>query len=403
MQKTKMKHLLRGAEIIFFERRLPGAVANSKILCFLSYAKHKLINSLRKNKGVKRTIFFSLCLSGERYLFQILNFFNRYNCNLILFNAFKFNDFLKLKPFGRLIFLIKNLKISKKIPDDTQNYILVYEGKMPEYLKKREWKKIIKINHDISLSASPNKDQMVMPYAMHPKLYVLGEHKKLHIYRSQKRKMRILFSGDVRDAYLNNYVKKTFNKMTRREIIETVLTVLSREELMLIDGKKKRNKLFSESDNQHKSYINKCVILKQKVPFEFWLSTLSKSHFYLCAPGWLLPMCHGAIETMAVGTIPIANCPEWFSPSLKDMENCIVYTDSEELIKKIRYILEMPLSQIEEMKSRVIMYYEQFLSPESFMSRIKIDDSCQTEIFQIAEVERYLSKINDKSIIFKSN
>lgn len=62
-------------------------------------------------------------------------------------------------------------------------------------------------------------------------------------------------------------------------------------------------------------YIQKCIILHKtnfRIPAQKWLDVVAKSDFFLCAPGVQIPLCHNAIESMAVGTIPITNYPDWF-------------------------------------------------------------------------------------------
>ena len=74
---------------------------------------------------------------------------------------------------------------------------------------------------------------------------------------------------------------------------------------------------------------------------EDWLPDLSKTDFFICPPGFCMPMCHNVIEAMAVGAIPVINYPEWFNPTLRHMENCIVFDDRNDLVMKIEEILDM--------------------------------------------------------------
>ena len=98
------------------------------------------------------------------------------------------------------------------------------------------------------------------------------------------------------------------------------------------------------------NYQQKCMILsrsKVEIPNEKWLDVLAKSEFFVCAPGVIMPLCHNAIESMAVGTIPITNSPDWFFPSLIHLKNCIRFTISEDLLEKIELVLTMNQSQVE--------------------------------------------------------
>jgi hypothetical protein len=100
-----------------------------------------------------------------------------------------------------------------------------------------------------------------------------------------------------------------------------------------------------------------------------WLDTVSKSDFFLCFSGVELPMCHNAIEAMAVGTIPIISYADWFFPALEHKKNAIVFKDEKDLVEKVNEVFQMPQEQIAEMRRNVLKYYETHLSAESFMKR----------------------------------
>jgi hypothetical protein len=98
-----------------------------------------------------------------------------------------------------------------------------------------------------------------------------------------------------------------------------------------------------------------------------WLDTLARSDFFLSPPGIVMPMCHNIIEAMAVGTIPITNYPEWMRPNLVHMQNCIVFDDEADLIRKMQLALSLNESEIARMRANVIDYYRKHLDPRSFV------------------------------------
>jgi glycosyltransferase involved in cell wall biosynthesis len=107
---------------------------------------------------------------------------------------------------------------------------------------------------------------------------------------------------------------------------------------------------------------------------EEWLSRLSECNFFLACPGMIMPMCHNIIEAMAVGTIPITEYAEEFYPPLEHEKNCLVFKGSAEAKAMIEYALTLTPEQVKRMKENVIQYYEEHLSPESFIQRVRQAD-----------------------------
>lgn len=114
-----------------------------------------------------------------------------------------------------------------------------------------------------------------------------------------------------------------------------------------------------------------------------------------------MPMCHNVIEAMAVGTIPIINYPEWLNPGLVDMENCIAFDSKADLAKKITEVLNMKREQIDEMRTRVIEYYQNNLDPAGFMKKLESNTDKEITLLMItdAHVAKNDSKLNRHSIL----
>ena len=97
---------------------------------------------------------------------------------------------------------------------------------------------------------------------------------------------------------------------------------------------------------------------------------LSSSCFNLNCPGVVMPLCHHLVEGMKVGSIPITNCDKLISPNL-DNENSLKYSNLEELMEKFYEALNMKEEKIIYMRSKVIDYYRNYLSPETFNDNFK--------------------------------
>jgi glycosyltransferase involved in cell wall biosynthesis len=155
---------------------------------------------------------------------------------------------------------------------------------------------------------------------------------------------------------------------------------------------------------QQSKFIDKCVILdnsKFRIDAGSWLESISMGDFFLCPPGYVMPMCHNVIEAMAVGAIPVINYPEWLNPSLEDGVNCVAFTDADDLVEKIDHVLAMKQAEISEMKSRVIEYYEQHLDPKEFVSKLVSIDGENILLLMITDgcVAKSPTKLNKSSIL----
>ncbi|MGB5340368.1 MAG: hypothetical protein WBO06_14885, partial [Gammaproteobacteria bacterium] len=131
------------------------------------------------------------------------------------------------------------------------------------------------------------------------------------------------------------------------------------------------------------------------------LEAQSKSDFFLCPPGYVMPMCHNVIEAMSVGTIPIINYPEWLNPSLTDMVNCVAFNDKVDLIRKITQLLNLKQEKINKMKTRVIEFYENNLDPAGFVNKLEMNTENEITLLMITDayVAKNASKLNKNSII----
>jgi hypothetical protein len=134
-----------------------------------------------------------------------------------------------------------------------------------------------------------------------------------------------------------------------------------------------------------------------------WLPYLSKADFFICPPGYSMPMCHNVVEAMAVGAIPIINYPEWFNPDLRHMENCIIFDDKKDLIKKLESALELDQQKISEMRNHAIDYYENHLNPRKFISNVESRQENKTTVLMITDRNtiKNANKLNKNSILIR--
>lgn len=210
-----------------------------------------------------------------------------------------------------------------------------------------------------------NSELPILPYTLHSLQIFSGKLFFLDDLRLNSRENRIVFSGN----YDENFYRKSFSKYP--EIIDrfTVLTYLEceLEEHLEHDAssleKLNHKILWLKWSSKNREY-------KSRIDEHKWLKFLSKSDFFLALPGVHMPMSHNIIESMSVGTIPITQYHDHFTPALEDGKNCIVYRDLDDLKTRIEELFEMPEEKIAQMRAEVIQYFEENIDPKSLIEKI---------------------------------
>lgn len=333
-----------------------------------------------------------------RYLYLLLRFFTFAEGKVALVKKIGFADYYRLGIYGRKIYELDNIVFTKEIPKKADNKILIYDRNLPKWTSKT-WEQLIKIEFDISLPIPQHSSWAFMPYPMHPCNYSKEQYSNIKCLQSSSRKIRVFFAGNVDPRVYSNTEPQSilgkFKVIPRATVIETVTSQLDNEILPVENWQ--HMQLLLNSD-----YIKKCIILHKsnfKIPAEKWLDVIAKSDFFLCAPGVRIPLCHNAIESMAVGTIPITNYPDWFFPSLEHLKNCIKFNTKEDLVEAIKLVLSMEQSQIKQLHKNVIEYYEKYLSCDSFLTNTVYSNKPEITVFVNAHTNKYLHKITKDSII----
>lgn len=392
---SRLKEILSRLVI---HRRLPGRVEGC-----VFYLRYKFSNSpysiqkhgrfRNKSKG---TILVDLKKEiGDRYLFQLISFFcfGGYN---IQFYTQRSAEHLRDLEYSRLLYTFENFQIVNNLPENTEDKILVFDQDNSDS-SNRKWRTMILLNQDVSSNRDKHKRAMIIPYPMHPIIYRLKQHNKLELYRKNEKKVWAIFSGNYGAEYRHSILQDQYNKLSRPQILEIVKCSGIAK---VIESQKEIRGLFNGNFRNQFVFIDyeKAVIYQKN-----WLDSISKSHFFLALPGDVRPMCHNIIEAMAVGAIPITNYPEWFHPRLTHGVNCLVFDSGKALLQRLNDALRMDLERIEYMSHKVIDYYENYLSPASFIKLIESNKDAKVELFIQSGNRDYLSKIRHNSIIISHN
>jgi hypothetical protein len=328
----------------------------------------------------------------DRYLFQLISFFVYAGCSVFFITPKPKTHFANLE-YTRLVFTFRNFTIVRDAPLDFTEGILCTDS-VSSPLLNGNWRKILFLNPDIASERKDHPGALIMPYPMHPIIYKRKQHEMLVRFRENERRVAILFSGNYGEGYVHSILPDRFGKMSRPEIMALLLVseipriVNTREEI--------------ESFLYRGGYRNVFMLVNTKnvyIDQKNWIDALSKSHFFLAPPGDIRPMCHNIIEAMAVGAIPITSYPEWFHPRLAHRENCLVFSDRDDLFQKIRMAMQMDPKEINAMRRQVMRYYDDHLSPDSLIRSIESSAKRRLELFIQTGNSHYLSKVNSGSVI----
>lgn len=326
-----------------------------------------------------------------RLLYSILNIFTINGYQVRLFDNI---DFDKLDKYGQLVPSMNHLTLVDTIPDNSSQMFYLFD-KEDKSCSRHHWRKKIQIKFDV-FSSYLVTDPIIMPYPVHPLLSGADLPQRLEKLRKTEKTLRIFFSGDT-EGYTKNRIHYPNTKLPRLEVIETILEQLG-DKTTHINNETALESLFSGDFN------NNCVIVdtsKLWIDPKDWLLYLANADFFICPPGYCMPMCHNVIEAMAVGAIPIINYPEWFNPTLRHMENCIVFDDREDLIRKLEDVLEMGQQKISEMRYKVTEYYENQLNPGKFISDIEGRQENKITVLMITDknTRKNASRLNKNSVL----
>jgi hypothetical protein len=320
-----------------------------------------------------------ILLEQGRLLFTLLNIFAGAGYQIKLFNNLQDKQ---LDKYGQLVYTLGSMELVDTPPSSPQGWIYLYDQE-DRAIGKRQWGKKVRIRFDL-FAPFWFSNPIIIPFSMHP-LQANVSTRQLDECRTRNRKMRVFFSGDTKH-YGRTWVRYPKPKLPRLPIVNAVMEDMGNEVLVIGDS----NALDALRDG---TYANKCVMTASsdvRIEPEDWLSTIAMADFFLSPPGIVMPMCHNIIEAMAVGTIPITNYPEWLDPHLEHMENCIVFDDRDDLITKLKTVLEMDPEEIARLKSNVIDYYNTYMRPDTFIARV--ESSVDREVPILMYTERNMAK-----------
>jgi hypothetical protein len=218
----------------------------------------------------------------------------------------------------------------------------------------------VQISYDVF---SPGRDGTRMPYGMHPSVYYNGAHRRpwdSERHQDAERPIRVGFYGTHDpDFYSRNY---GFPGLNRSELLQEFLSRYG-EQLNTVPTSQVVT--FGVSIDYRGGELQP----KRFLPLPAYLSTLRRSAFVLCLPGWCMPLSHSLIEALYCGAIPITNSYTWMHPPLRHGIEALTFETTNDFHTAIKEALAMPEPKVQAMRQAVATYYQQHLEPAAWWQR----------------------------------
>lgn len=300
-------------------------------------------------------------------------------CQLLKFSGFKVIIKLDKAFVKKMAPPYKQLLIK-------QDYTFIRSSKLPlntiELVDETGRSRIIEIDYGYKLIGSA-MDAYFFPFPLHPKFYRERiTRAEFANYRNQERKVRIFFAGNSeRELYNRDVLQENFKgAISRVKALDYIKEKFAGHSQMEIISDEKR--FFQLFDGQ--ASTDKFILSEVRTPGEKWLEILSKTNFFLCLPGVRMPWSHNAYESMSVGTIPIIQYGDLFTPPLEHLKNCLAYNSTDELYSVLEMALKMTEGELEFLKNNVIKYYEECLSTEVVIKKFNSFFHSEEPVLRIA-------------------
>ena len=329
-----------------------------------------------------------------RLFYTVLETFSTAGYRIQLFDNLPREE---LGKYGPLALALPGLELTSSVPDDTSGMIYLYDERDRD-AGRRMWRKEVQIRDDV-FSPYWLSDPVFLPYPVHPVHSGTDLPERLRRYRQSERRMRIFFSGDV-EGYVRNRIRYPAEKMPRLAVISTIRERFG-EWLCVVNDETELSAALEADRCQDRFVLAEPG--RFRIETAKWLPTLATADFFLCPPGYVMPMCHNAVEAMAVGTIPIISYPEWFRPALAHGKNCLVFGDPEDLIRQLHAALYMDSRKLTEMRHNTIEYYERHLTAKSFVRCLEGNNQRRVAVLMItdANTASNASRLNANSVLVR--
>lgn len=340
---SKLKSIIRDIELIF-----------KKGFLFLFILINFIFHSKKKN-----------FIDIENYNEKDNRFINYFFFSLKSEYNFSYNLSFSVLNF------IKKVGIRNFLLHSTPNIFLKNENKIKFNLNKKNPDQN-ELNFNTNYFGEDNNESLVMPYYVYPRLYN-HSYTKLDSFNKNKKIIKILFSGSTNEEVYGKFKwvdKNGISLLNRVEIINFVINNY-KDKIFLLKSYQDLNKIDFLKTPIVLS-INDKLIKKSKTNLTSnqHFEIISKSQFLLTAPGADMPLCHHLIEGIKMRSIPISNYTNLHKPIIP-VDDCLYFSNYDTLKTSIDEALIMSDEEIDSKQKNLEKFYNQVLSPSSFLESFK--------------------------------
>lgn len=340
---SKLKSIIRDIELIF-----------KKGFLFLFILINFIFHSKKKN-----------FIDIENYNEKDNRFINYFFFSLKSEYNFSYNLSFSVLNF------IKKVGIRNFLLHSTPNIFLKNENKIKFNLNKKNPDQN-ELNFNTNYFGEDNNESLVMPYYVYPRLYN-HSYTKLDSFNKNKKIIKILFSGSTNEEVYGKFKwvdKNGISLLNRVEIINFVISNY-KDKIFLLKSYEDLNKIDFLKTPIVLS-INDKLIKKSKTNLTSnqHFEIISKSQFLLTAPGADMPLCHHLIEGIKMRSIPISNYTNLHKPIIP-VDDCLYFSNYDTLKTSIDEALIMSDEEIDSKQKNLEKFYNQVLSPSSFLESFK--------------------------------
>lgn len=268
-----------------------------------------------------------------------------------------------LSTFGtsrmKSLLLKDRLGVIKSLDELKEPYDLITDRDAPP---PAHAKRVVKVSYEQRLCRSDA--ELAFPVFAHPQ--ITAKTKLPVSYEAEtERPARIFFGGNTEQGkYDKDIIREIYHMLSRREMLAEAIAAMSPETI----HRPKDAAEWLASSSSHPFVL--CETQHCKIPQERWLEALAKADFFLACPGVGMPLCHNVIEALAAGCIPILQYADYLPPPLENGVNCLTFHDAGGLRETIATANAMSVDKIVELRSNVRRYYNEFLAPGRFATRL---------------------------------
>ena len=280
---------------------------------------------------------------------------------------------------------VKKVGINNFLKYATPNFFLKNAIKSKFFLNKKTLNKD-EVNFNTNYFSKENKDKLFLPYYVYPKIYNY-EYDNLAKFKNNKKLIKIFFSGSTNEDVYGRFTwyNEQNNKLLNRiEIIDYVIKNFKDKIFFLNNYNDLKN--YNSTKTPIVLSVNAKLIKKTKTNLtnKQHFDLISKSDFLLTAPGADMPLCHHFIEAIKMKSIPISNYGHIHEPKLAQSDY-LKFSDFTTLNKAIINALNMPSEQVLNIQTNLENFYNDKLSPESFLREFENREN--NEIIACNDVE----------------